>query len=150
MQARPVPTGFQHPTHSHPSKSAHNCCRYRPIGSISRANTIGRCAKPAYPAHNRCLKSTPKSFYTIWCLTQNEQCSVDRLRCELQAELDRSSAKTAVNHQQVQQQIEGSLTQEIESHTCPICYELMVAPQHAPILLFPCGAPLGNHHSIVA
>lgn len=62
-----------------------------------------------------------------------------RLRSELQAELQKSSVKTESNHRRARQQIEGSLFQEIESHTCPICYELMVAPQNAPILLFPCG-----------
>ncbi|KAL3142968.1 hypothetical protein ABBQ38_003251 [Trebouxia sp. C0009 RCD-2024] len=62
-----------------------------------------------------------------------------RLRSELQAELQKSSVKSEAYHQQARQQIEGSLVQEIESHTCPICYELMVAPQNAPILLFPCG-----------
>lgn len=62
-----------------------------------------------------------------------------RLRSELQAELQKSSVKTELNHQRARQQIEGSLSQEIESHTCPICYELMVPPQNAPILLFPCG-----------
>lgn len=62
-----------------------------------------------------------------------------RLRSELQAELQRTSIRSETDHQQARQQIEGSLSQEIESHTCPICYELMVAPQNAPILLFPCG-----------
>eukprot|EP01026_Neomeris_dumetosa_P029001 TRINITY_DN2350_c0_g1_i14.p1 TRINITY_DN2350_c0_g1~~TRINITY_DN2350_c0_g1_i14.p1 ORF type:complete len:309 (-),score=51.47 TRINITY_DN2350_c0_g1_i14:40-966(-) len=37
------------------------------------------------------------------------------------------------------QKFEGFLAAEIESHTCPICYELMVAPVHAPILFYPCG-----------
>lgn len=63
-----------------------------------------------------------------------------RLRSELQAELQKSSIKSeADHHQQARQQLAGSLVQEIESHTCPICYDLMVAPQNAPILLFPCG-----------
>ena len=35
--------------------------------------------------------------------------------------------------------MEGHLVKELESHTCPICYELMVPPQHGPVLLFPCG-----------
>ena len=35
--------------------------------------------------------------------------------------------------------LEGFLAKEIASHTCPICYELMVPPNHAPLLLFPCG-----------
>lgn len=62
-----------------------------------------------------------------------------RLRSELQAELQKSSVRTEATHQHARQQIEGSLSQEIESHTCPICYELMVPPKNAPILLFPCG-----------
>eukprot|EP01025_Chloroclados_australasicus_P019051 TRINITY_DN2022_c0_g2_i1.p2 TRINITY_DN2022_c0_g2~~TRINITY_DN2022_c0_g2_i1.p2 ORF type:complete len:312 (-),score=46.39 TRINITY_DN2022_c0_g2_i1:742-1677(-) len=37
------------------------------------------------------------------------------------------------------QKYERFLAAEIESHTCPICYELMVAPKNAPILLYPCG-----------
>ena len=35
--------------------------------------------------------------------------------------------------------MEAFLAKEIESHTCPVCYELMLAPTHAPCLLFPCG-----------
>ena len=35
--------------------------------------------------------------------------------------------------------LEGFLANEIESHTCPICLELMVAPLHSPNILFPCG-----------
>ena len=35
--------------------------------------------------------------------------------------------------------LEQLLAREIESHTCPICYELMVPPEHSPYLLFPCG-----------
>ena len=35
--------------------------------------------------------------------------------------------------------MEARLAKEIESHTCPICYELMVPPAHSPTLLFPCG-----------
>jgi len=37
------------------------------------------------------------------------------------------------------QRLEGFLATEIESHTCPICYELMRAPTHSPMILFPCG-----------
>jgi len=34
---------------------------------------------------------------------------------------------------------QGFLAAELEQTTCPICYELMVAPVHTPTLLFPCG-----------
>ena len=67
-----------------------------------------------------------------------------RLRSELQAEFHKTSTRSEADHYQAKQQIEGSLSQEIESHTCPICYELMVAPRNAPILLFPCG--MFSHH----
>jgi len=35
--------------------------------------------------------------------------------------------------------LEGFLAAELEQTTCPICFELMVAPVHAPTLIFPCG-----------
>ncbi len=35
--------------------------------------------------------------------------------------------------------LEGFLAAELEQTTCPICYELMVAPTHTPTLIFPCG-----------
>ena len=35
--------------------------------------------------------------------------------------------------------LEKNLSKEIETNTCPICYELMVPPRNSPILLFPCG-----------
>ena len=36
-------------------------------------------------------------------------------------------------------QMEKTISKEIETNTCPICYELMVPPKNSPILLFPCG-----------
>lgn len=33
--------------------------------------------------------------------------------------------------------MDGHLARELETHTCPICYDLMVPPEHAPFLLFP-------------
>lgn len=50
-----------------------------------------------------------------------------------------ATAVNAIDKLQQQQQLETFLVKEIESHTCPICYELMVAPDHSPMLLFPCG-----------
>ena len=35
--------------------------------------------------------------------------------------------------------MEARLAKEIESHTCPICYELIVPQAHSPTLLFPRG-----------
>ena len=37
-------------------------------------------------------------------------------------------------------QLDDFLAQELEAqNTCPICYDLMVPPDKAPVLLFPCG-----------
>lgn len=35
--------------------------------------------------------------------------------------------------------IEDFVSNELSNFTCPICYETMVAPDHLPMLLFPCG-----------
>jgi len=35
--------------------------------------------------------------------------------------------------------IEKAISKEIESNTCPVCLELMLPPEHSPMLLFPCG-----------
>lgn len=39
----------------------------------------------------------------------------------------------------VNMKIEKTISKEIETNTCPVCYELMVPPKNSPILLFPCG-----------
>ena len=31
------------------------------------------------------------------------------------------------------------IVEEIASHTCPICFDLMMPPDNSPTLLFPCG-----------
>ena len=33
----------------------------------------------------------------------------------------------------------SSIADQIESNTCPICFELMKSPDFSPILLSPCG-----------
>mmetsp|Transcript_28904 Transcript_28904/g.77871 ORF Transcript_28904/g.77871 Transcript_28904/m.77871 type:complete len:398 (+) Transcript_28904:109-1302(+) len=67
----------------------------------------------------------------------------ERLRAELKLELqnerqpNHASQAAAVA---AAQQLDGFLAQELEAqNTCPICYELMVPPDKAPVLLFPCG-----------
>ncbi|GIM14095.1 hypothetical protein Vretimale_17124 [Volvox reticuliferus] len=60
----------------------------------------------------------------------------DRLRNELKVELQRESESLAAQ----QGALDTFLVKELESqNTCPVCYELMVPPQHAPMMLFPCG-----------
>jgi len=45
-------------------------------------------------------------------------------------------------NKEVNNHIERSLEQEIKSHICGICYDLMKPPNRNPILLFPCGHTL--------
>jgi hypothetical protein len=37
------------------------------------------------------------------------------------------------------ERMESYLEAELGTHTCKICFELMVSPVHTPVLLFPCG-----------
>lgn len=66
-------------------------------------------------------------------------CPVERITKELQAGLQERRQQSHVHQQKQAAALEGFLADEISSHTCPICYELMLAPQRAPTLLFPCG-----------
>ena len=62
-----------------------------------------------------------------------------RLRTELRTEVEAAAAAGQEHAKANSASMEAFLASEIESHTCPICYELMLAPERPPILLFPCG-----------
>lgn len=49
------------------------------------------------------------------------------------------SMNSAKNPSQIDMKFEKTISKEIESNTCGICYELMVPPLNSPMLLFPCG-----------
>ena len=66
-------------------------------------------------------------------------CPAERITKELQAGLQERRQQSQVHQQKQAAALEGFLADEISSHTCPICYELMLAPQRPPTLLFPCG-----------
>ncbi|KAJ4463026.1 putative zinc finger protein [Paratrimastix pyriformis] len=58
-----------------------------------------------------------------------------RMREELKAELDAAERSRKAQDERV----DAMLAQELQSNTCPICYELMAPPDKNPVLLFPCG-----------
>ena len=62
-----------------------------------------------------------------------------QLRTELRTEVEAAAAAGQQHAKANSASMEAFLASEIESHTCPICYELMLAPERPPILLFPCG-----------
>lgn len=55
----------------------------------------------------------------------------DELKAEMEAERRVQGATEA--------RMERSLAEDLETNTCPICYELMVPPERAPMMLFKCG-----------
>ena len=69
----------------------------------------------------------------------------ERLREELKLEVHRGGGEISLSPGPGagvgggEARLEARLAKEIESHTCPICYELMIPPAHSPTLLFPCG-----------
>lgn len=65
--------------------------------------------------------------------------SAEKLRHDLQLEMASDEQERASLSSTQHLRMEGILAREIENHTCPICYELMVPPEHAPMLLFTCG-----------
>jgi len=64
----------------------------------------------------------------------------DRMRNELRLELQKESETLQQRVAAENLQMDDYLARELETqNTCPVCYELMVPPEHAPQLLFPCG-----------
>eukprot|EP00744_Colponema_vietnamica_P018786 GILI01026528.1.p1 GENE.GILI01026528.1~~GILI01026528.1.p1 ORF type:complete len:416 (+),score=60.60 GILI01026528.1:46-1293(+) len=63
----------------------------------------------------------------------------ERLKNELKEELMRENQLIDQSIDQVSKQMQQMLTSELQSHSCPICFEIMRPPEQAPILLFPCG-----------
>jgi hypothetical protein len=57
-----------------------------------------------------------------------------RLRDEIQSE-----PKPDVGGSSISSQLDRYMSNELSTHSCSICYELMLPPKRAPVLLFPCG-----------
>ncbi|KAG1677365.1 hypothetical protein FOA52_010744 [Chlamydomonas sp. UWO 241] len=64
----------------------------------------------------------------------------DRMRAELKMELEKESQTLQQRVAAENACMDDYLAKELETqNTCPVCYELMVPPERAPQLLFPCG-----------
>ena len=63
----------------------------------------------------------------------------DRLRDELKVELRQSNSLQPSNQKDLADHLENYLSSELHTHTCQICFELMMPPDKSPTLLFPCG-----------
>lgn len=62
----------------------------------------------------------------------------ERLKHELKEQVQREQGQHLRNQLQSRAMLEACLAQELEAHTCAVCYNLM-APPHTPEMLFPCG-----------
>jgi len=103
-----------------------------PAEGIERALRSASAAPPSSLQDNHYFK--PEEIVTR--LTER---ITDRLRNELRTELQNETSRASAAQAAENGRLEGYLASEIESHTCPICYELMVSPSRQPTLLFPCG-----------
>ena len=63
----------------------------------------------------------------------------DKLKFEIREELKREGDAQKNVERRRCAQLEGFLAKELETHTCPICYEMMSGEMRSPQLLFPCG-----------
>ena len=62
-----------------------------------------------------------------------------RLRSELRNEAEESTKYDEGAKRDVSKRIESFLQNELQQHTCPVCFEPMLPPNKSPMLLFPCG-----------
>eukprot|EP00658_Telonema_sp_P-2_P041459 TRINITY_DN29657_c0_g1_i1.p1 TRINITY_DN29657_c0_g1~~TRINITY_DN29657_c0_g1_i1.p1 ORF type:complete len:274 (-),score=43.88 TRINITY_DN29657_c0_g1_i1:365-1186(-) len=63
----------------------------------------------------------------------------DRLRQELRVEMRREALSVDDEKAAIGTKVEEMLNEDLSANTCLVCYELMVPPDRAPMMLFPCG-----------
>jgi hypothetical protein len=62
----------------------------------------------------------------------------ERLKHELKDQVMREQEQHMRSQLQSRAVLQACLAQELEAHTCAVCYNIM-APPHTPEMLFPCG-----------
>jgi len=63
----------------------------------------------------------------------------ERIREELTEEIRREQLTAEQEKALIAQRVDDLMQADVSSNTCMVCYELMVPPEQAPMLLFPCG-----------
>ena len=71
-------------------------------------------------------------------LTQLTERIASRLKVELRHEVEDAKYDEATKVD-VTNKINSFLQNELQQHTCPVCFEAMIPPERSPMLLFPCG-----------
>ncbi len=80
-------------------------------------------------------------WLTVLCCSDVDRITekvAERLKHELKDQVLREQEQHLRNQLQSRAMLEACLAQELEAHTCAVCYNLM-APPHTPEMLFPCG-----------
>ncbi len=72
-------------------------------------------------------------------LTKLTERIATRLRVELRNEVEDFTKYDEGAKRDVTNKIESFLQNELQQHTCPVCFEPMLPPNKSPMLLFPCG-----------
>ena len=62
-----------------------------------------------------------------------------RLRSELRNEVEENAKYDEGTKRDISNKMESFLQNELQQHTCPVCFEPMLPPNKPPMLLFPCG-----------
>eukprot|EP00656_Telonema_subtile_P018583 TRINITY_DN20066_c0_g1_i1.p1 TRINITY_DN20066_c0_g1~~TRINITY_DN20066_c0_g1_i1.p1 ORF type:complete len:163 (+),score=27.85 TRINITY_DN20066_c0_g1_i1:2-490(+) len=65
----------------------------------------------------------------------------ERLRAEIRVELRREQLSADDEKAAIGCKVEEMLNEDLSANTCLVCFELMVAPERAPMMLFPVGTP---------
>ena len=73
------------------------------------------------------------------CLTKLTERIAIRLRSELRNEAEESTKYDEGTKRDISNKMESFLQNELQQHTCPVCFEPMLPPNKPPMLLFPCG-----------
>jgi len=63
----------------------------------------------------------------------------DKLSLRIREEIKNEMKVSQVSSADLAERMESYLEAELGTHTCKICFELMLSPVHTPVLLFPCG-----------
>jgi hypothetical protein len=84
-------------------------------------------------------KARALSWLTVLCCSDVDRITekvAERLKHELKDQVMREQEQHLRNQLQSRAMLEACLAQELEAHTCAVCYNLM-APPHTPGMLKP-------------
>jgi rubrerythrin len=105
----------------------------------------GAVDSPSPPPHaRRAARAPPRARSALShledndILTQLTERIASRLKVELRHEVENAKYDDATK-KDVSTKIESFLQNELQQHTCPVCFEPMLPPARSPMLLFPCG-----------